>query len=534
MGEDRVLKVIERWADRETNSKKFNEVFKVDGIPVWYFLGSLLKGAYLPRPFKTSAEIEEEMRSNRTPTGFGDLKSNLIHLGLRKGLWINERIKWRISSAKRKKAGEKDVLFLGYTNEVTQGKRGELRPIGFHDVIDTLNERGVKPLVLFCDPISANSFGGLLKFENLLYSYIDPEIIKESRKLSRELNQEWKKISEGKKAELFTFDGKKYWRFMKSELNFLFSREMLATLITYYLTFKKIVESHKIKLIFLVSLGGFYESLLLGVAYKLNKKVIYSAHGYGGRYFIVSGKLVENVFFAAWGNEEKGKLLRLGIKKENIFITGSPLFDIIAKYKSKKEKPKTGKVTTLITQPLVEDKYVGKREYFNYIQKFLIQIAKVKNIAQIIIKLHPREKYKSHYESIAKSLGLKNVSVTQELGKDALYSILGGSDLLVSTGSTTDIEGMMLDKDVVVIEGLTKGPLAELAKKDRYRKAVVVIDKDDDLASMITKIFTNKDLRKTLRQKRHKYLVNSFYRTDGKAHERVADLILRLIKQERG
>jgi UDP-N-acetylglucosamine 2-epimerase len=301
----------------------------------------------------------------------------------------------------------------------------------------------------------------------------------------------------------------------------------------YYLTFKKIVENFDIKVIYLESLGGFYETLLLGVAYRLNRKVVYSPHGYGDRYFIVRDVFLKNVYFAAWGWGAKKRLRNLGIKEENIFITGSPLFDKIAKYKSKRKKHKTGKIITLITQPLVEDGYVGKREYFKYIQKFLAQIVKIKNVAQIIIKLHPREKYRSNYESIVKSLGLKNVIITQEPGKEALYTVLSKSDLVLSTGSTADIEGMMLDKNVIVVDGLAKGFLAELSKKDKYREAVYEINKNDDLTDAITRILINRDLQKKLAQARRKYLAGSFYKIDGKAHERVATLILRLIKREK-
>lgn len=528
MGDTSILNVLEKWSEKKANAKKFNDVFQVDGIPVWYFLEPLVKEAYLPRPFKTLAEIEEDVKSNRIPTGLENLKSNLTHFGVRKGIWINERIKWFISPSKRKKAEEKDVLFLGYTNEVTQCKKGELRPIGFHDVANTLGRRGVRPLVLFCDPLSANSFRGLLKFENLLYSYVNSEIIKESKKLARELNREWKEIGESKKVELFTFNGENYWRFLKSELNFLFSKEMLAILITYYLTFKKIIETCKIKVVYFTALGGFYETLLLAAVYRLDKKIVHSPHGYGDRSFIVRDEFIRNVSFAAWGNEEKQRLLKLGITDENIFTTGPPLFDKIVKYR-KRGMRKFKTTVALMTQPLVEEQHMREKEYFNYIRKFLAQINKAKNVGRIVVKLHPRERYKSRYKSIVKSLGLKNVKVTQEPGKEALYSILSDSDLLISYGSTTDIECLMLGKNVVNIDGLKKGPQAEAAKRDKYREVVTVIDKDSDLTSTITKILTDKNLQKKLKQKRRKYLATSFYKIDGKAHERVADLIKSLV-----
>lgn len=525
----RISSVIEKWSERKIDGKKFNEIFKVDAVPVWYFLEPLIKGAYLPRPFKTLAEMEEGVKSKKFAAK-SDLKSALTQLGLRKGLWLNEKIKWSISSSKAAQTGKKDVLFLCYTNQAVKDEKGEMRPVGFSDVVDALKNRGVKPIVLFCDPLSKNSFRGLLKFPDLLYGYVDSEIIKESKRLSHELNREWKKIGEKEKAELFTFNGKSYWRFLKGELNFLFSKEMLATLITYYLTFKRIIEGHKIKVVYLASLGGFYESLLLGAAHKLNRKVVHSPHGYGDRYFIVRDELVENVFFVAAGNEDRRRLLKLGINGRNIFVVGSPFFDKIAEYRSEREEDKAEKTITILPTALVEYKLAGKDEYFKYIRRCLTQISKVKNVKKVIIKLHPDEKYKSEYESVAKSLKLTNVEAVQKPRKEFLYAILRDSDLLISFGSTADVEGLMLDKDVIVIDGLKKGLIAERAKKDKYREAVTVINKNDNLTSAIIKVLTDEKVRKKLKEKRRRYLASSFYKINGRTHERVADLIKSLVQ----
>lgn len=264
------------------------------------------------------------------------------------------------------------------------------------------------------------------------------------------------------------------------------------------------------------------------MAYKLDKKVVYSAHGYGGRYFVVPEEFIKNVRFAAWGNEERGILLKLGVDDKNIFLVGAPAFDEIAKYKKRRPK-KEARAVTLLSQSFVEDKDLEEDEYFGYTRKLLAQIGKTKNVGEIVIKMHPREKRKHLYESIVKSLGLKNVTITQNPKKDALYSTLSASNLLISYGSTADVESLMMDKDIILIDGLRKGPLVELMKKDKYREAVLVINRDDDVTGTIEKVLTNAELRRKLMQKRHKYLTNSFFKIDGKSHERVADLIIRMI-----
>jgi hypothetical protein len=121
------------------------------------------------------------------------------------------------------------------------------------------------------------------------------------------------------------------------------------------------------------------------------------------------------------------------------------------------------------------------------------------------------------------------VEVIQKPGKEVLYSILRDSDLLISFGSTADVEGLMLDKDVIVIEGF----FADSYQKDLYKQAVVQIEKDGDLTSVIDKILNTSKMRDRLKRKRKKYLDQAFYKIDRKAHERIAKLIVRLTKKRR-
>lgn len=401
----------------------------------------------------------------------------------RKLLQTNEMLK----RGSAKLAGKFDMIFLLYTTD------------GVKEVIDSLNKKGFKIGVII-----------LPKLTEIARPHPIPSYFYGYGRLDKVLIAQAKKIKKTKKSEMFVY-----------------SPEFIRTFAKYYLALKNIVEEHKVKGIFITGLVGLYESATLQLSLDKNLKIFCCQHG-AYRELFVGKELLKNVTFFASGPEERRTLLGCGINDKQIFVTGSLFFNKVAKYRKRKIE-KIKKTITLVTQPLAEDKYVGEKEYFDYIRKFLIQINKVKNIEKIVIKLHPREKYKSRYESIVKSLGVKNVRVTQELGKDALYSILSDSDLLISTGSTTDIEGLALGKDVIVIDGLKRGPLAELTKKDKYREAVVVIDKDNDIAGTVTKVLTGKDLQRELGRKKRRYLENSFYKIDGKAHERVADLISRLI-----
>ncbi|MEM2963782.1 MAG: hypothetical protein QXN01_04790, partial [Candidatus Anstonellales archaeon] len=113
-------------------------------------------------------------------------------------------------------------------------------------------------------------------------------------------------------------------------------------------------------------------------------------------------------------------------------------------------------------------------------------------------------------------------------GKEALYSVLRDSDLLISFGSTADVEGLMLDKDVLLIDGF----FGDFYQKDPYRKAVIQAAIESDLTGIIDKILNESKIKKSLKQKRERYLKGAFFKIDGRVHERVANLICTLIKKK--
>jgi len=178
-----------------------------------------------------------------------------------------------------------------------------------------------------------------------------------------------------------------------------------------------------------------------------------------------------------------------------------------------------------MTSLFVEGKLLEKEEYFGYVRRVLFQISNAKKIEKIIIKLHPREKNKSKYKSIAKSLGLENVEINQDPRKKVLYSIINNSDLIVSFTSTADVESLMLDRNVINVE------IAENLRKLDYKKATIKVESDNDLTKIVNQVLGDKKLQEQLKRKRKKYVKTAFYRTDGKAYERIADLIVSLIKR---
>jgi len=518
--------MIQELHEKKLESGNFGDLFQIDGIPLWYFFQGFINSSFLPAPFRPLWVIEKEIKNGFPPkTG---IKSRLLAFTLKKGLTLNEWIKHVIAKRdeKEQKKGKKDVLFIVLTNQIRQKKDG-LEFLECGGVLSSLERyKKIKPLILVGDPFSKNSLFKLRRYGPLIYHYITPEIIAKSRQLSKELNERWKRLDEDDKRKLFTYRGRNYWKFFECNMNILFSKEFLFTLIKYYLTCKEILLKHDIKVVYLTSLTNFYDLSLLGAASKLEKTVVYSSHGYT-RGTVGGWKLLKNVIFAAGGAEHKKDLLANGVKKENIVVTGFPFLDEIASYIRKRKSKTGGKTVSLLTTTVVESKFMEKKKYFALIREVLKQLKEVPEIKKIIIKLHPAEKHRAEYEKIARSLGMKHVNVTQKTGRSFLYEVINESDALIGFGSTAILEGLVFDKDAIHLKPLESRPVFE------FESATYLVKNIDELAKSIRNVLNNNATKRELRLRRRKYLNRSFYKIDGKSSMRIADLIASLVGKNR-
>jgi hypothetical protein len=387
-----------------------------------------------------------------------------------------------------KMSGNIGVLFCAYSLD------------GIDDVVKRVGRHGK---VLFLPPLSGGTRKSVL--QSYFYGY------------------------EGMTGELFD-QVRDMPKVTKAE-KFVYSKQFIRLFEKYYLIFRNIIKEHNVKAVFLTGLVGLYESALLQLSLDLGIKIFCCQHGFY-RNLYPNKKLLKNVIFFASGNEEKRTLLRCGINPKNIFVTGSPFFDKIAKYRKHASKSHGKKTITILTQPLIEDSYIGESEYFDYVRKFLSETASARNVDRIIIKLHPRETHVKQYMSIAESIKSKNIKIATGGDKNDLYKSLSSSTLLLSYGSTTDVEGIALGKDIILINGLKRGNMGVMQRKDGYRTAVIEIDKDDCLSDCIDHFMNNPQLKRRMMQHRDKYLNENFFAFDGTASARVTNIIERLLSSK--
>jgi len=484
-------KKLERYA------KKFDENFNIEGIPLRWFVQRIrappkIRGKFFFfRCILLLSEFLKYMIGNLTKKG-----------------------RKRISL---KKPG---VLFLDYIYTVKKKKQD--KSIKLHRATKIFEkikkDEKLNPILILCDPISRNSFLGLLMYRDyLLYSYIDRRIIQKSKSLGKEFSQKWK-IFNNKKYELF--DGRD-----KDEINRIFSDDTyLSLIIKYYLTFKKIIEENNVEVAVLDSLHGIYNLSIIAAMKKLDRKVVYATHG-AGIDTNFKKEFLSNVFYAIGTLEQKEEYVKSGLRKKNMRITGAMIFDEVVMYKNKFLKKisinkRENLVVLFLTSPLVESRLIGKDEYFSYIKKFVQEISQIENVS-IIFKLHHREKYKGEYESITKNF--RNVKISQKIGNEYLYESIAKSDVVIIFGSTAGIESLILESYVINVDNLRSPTYAN------YCDAMIHVKKDDDIGKVIQDLFKNKKLQREMEKKRKEYLKKNFYYLDGKAYERIANLIYDLV-----
>jgi len=213
---------------------------------------------------------------------------------------------------------------------------------------------------------------------------------------------------------------------------------------------------------------------------------------------------------AVWGPFFKREMEKKGISGNMIEVTGTPKFDSL---KSRRFKPaefrkKIGveENETLVTLILSSDPYMQSRmldRAFRALKKY--------PDCKFAVKVHPSEA-KGKYFRMAEKFG-KSAIVLQA---EDLYELMNASALVVVHASTVGIEAVALGKPVIV-----------MTKKHDYGAIYL---KGSGLPIVGTQAGFEKALAGTSLPKKD-FLYNFAFRQDGKAAERIALLVKRIVSE---
>jgi predicted glycosyltransferase len=231
------------------------------------------------------------------------------------------------------------------------------------------------------------------------------------------------------------------------------------------------------------------------------------------------------------GNYWKEYLERNAVDPSRIWITGSPKFDILHNngfgYKNsdlKLELDKSKKLIVFATSYSALALGMLEYERTSHIHSLFSAVKNIKDV-HLIVKLHPFEKDISTYRKIAHSVGLLNYSVVNNID---ILDLLYKSDLLVTYFSTTAYEAVLMNKNVILLNSNSNFNPVDFWDFKRYGVAICA-DSPQKLEGYIRKALFDPETISCLNAKRKEYIFDHAYRIDGKATERVREVISRFI-----
>ena len=425
----------------------------------------------------------------------------------------------RRNKAKGSENQHDKILFLTYINHLDFKNNRIFR---LNNLVHKIkNDQKIDDFILTATPFQIREYKKVAKCKNTLYEYIDSDIRKKSSILAKRLAKKWKEIPESEKYKSLKIERVSLWPYFKDHLNFLFSETFLYYTILYYNTFKKILIKEKIKCIVGTSSTGIFERIALAAGAEVKVPSVVIQHGVClaiSEHYLVKDPY--NLNYIVNSEAAMKRLIDLKVSEKNIFVTGPIIFDDIYKYTRIKPKKRNRIMITVITSPLVEDKLMPKEEYFDFMDEFINSFKDID--ADIIFKLHPREKYLKEYKKIIKSNGCKNIRINKSIDPDYVYNLMKDSGLVLTFGSTMVLEAMILKKPVVIfyISKIRK----DYIKTYRY-DGIIAVDYPWNIKEIIEKTLKSS---KNLREKAKECISEHCYRIDGKAYERAVDIIYKV------
>ncbi len=514
--------VMDTWAITTLPcGKSINELLHVDGHPLWWFYKRLVEIKFIP--FQPSLHELYEQFKEGIPPKTHTLQSKMF----RQYIMQSENVKRSLYNKKSHWKGEKNsILFLSYLNHL----RGSSDTLSYFRIENVLSQIK-KDEKLHAEVIVIDEFSHRNKQQeagiNTVYPFMTKEVREEASKVAKELSHVWKGISETEKGTLFMIDQKSIWKYLKPYINFYFSQEMMYITSLYYFTFKKIIQEQEVRGTYTSAISSLYEKCLIAAASTCKIPSFMAMHGIGTEFKKNKTNELHSMNFLVIGEKYKEDLIESGISEKNISVTGPMIFDELIPFMNTESTPEE-KFILLTTSPFAEDHFLSKEEYFARIETIFTQM-KESTSMNIVVKLHPREKYHEEYQRIAEKIGLFNITVLTESTRKKHYELIQQTELLINFGSTTALEAMILHKPTLTINLFDRYdiPINTFILKS---PATIKVQWDEDITIAIARLLAEPTL---LEDQVELFVEQHCYKVDGKTQERVVDVIKKSISHDK-
>lgn len=473
------------------NGTPFDSIFHIDGVPLWWFYNRLITTNMLPKLARLQ-EVYDDYTTLSTP------RRHFLY-PLRKVLLFLEALKRR-SKTLPVPGVKNPIIFFTYTLHH--------RPQGIYrldKILPKLTEAVTITAAPFIEkPRLGKDYGAMI------YDYMGTEQIKAAKLRAKEMHKLW--VGGGRVSLQTTAGG--LWPYLQDHCDFLFSDDFLYITFLYYEAVLNIIETEKPALLCITANVGLLEKSVIAAAQQQRIPVLHLQHGFDTDFRKTEMASFSTVKMAVFGKADKELLMEKNIPAERIFVTGGATFDGMEKYISPVVKSVNVRNILLLSQPWVEDGLWNEEQR----QQFLDAVQNIGRHynAQITVKLHPRDT-PAVYQGWPFKIMVENI-----------HAQIQQADLIIGVVSTTISESVVLNKPVVVLD------LVGLAQDKAYVKKGVVLYGTSASACLeklpdFLKFFTSKSFA----EKRMQYVNDYFYKVDGKAAERIVNVMRKLAQQKR-
>ncbi|MDO8603581.1 MAG: UDP-N-acetylglucosamine 2-epimerase [Candidatus Omnitrophota bacterium] len=271
-----------------------------------------------------------------------------------------------------------------------------------------------------------------------------------------------------------------------------------------------------------------YSADIILTAKSMSMPVVHMQNGFINELYFF-GPVVTDVITVDGVYWKEYLLKRQAFDPDKVLVTGPAKYDVMVsdRFNIKESNISDGSKKTVVFATNHTELDIGMVAY-EAIEQLKAVCNAMNNIkeAHLIIKIHPYEKDLNMYKNTIKEAGLSDYTINQHA---EMLKLLRGCHLLITHLSTVGYEAILLDKAVISLSGSSNFEGEDVWDFNRCHAAIIVNDLKD-LEGCIRDALFDKDTINKLNNGRKAYLNEHAYRLDGKASDRVKEIVDSFIK----
>lgn len=230
--------------------------------------------------------------------------------------------------------------------------------------------------------------------------------------------------------------------------------------------------------------------------------------------------------FAAWGKAALDWYGRYENLLDRFEITGNPRFDCILNWRPGITREDLRRRLTLkedrgiilfVTQQISKFSSFWTDDLFWVMADRLLEAMRLFPDKQLVIKADPYEDLTPYLERISAKRNNNAVAI-----RDIdIYTLIYFSELIIIQDSTAGLEAMFFDKPLISVNLTKRQDRVAYARKG----AAIGVYEAADLASAISRALSDRETIEAMRSARKVFIDEYAYKTDGRAAERLMNLI---------